>query len=62
MRPRPASDLKTELNFSVNDSNITRYSILDTRCRRPFDKLKAGLPATAKRPPNFWGVDRNVEL
>ncbi len=20
------------------------------------------VPATAKQPPNFWGVDRNVEL
>jgi len=31
IRPRPESDLKTELNFSVNDSNITRFLILDAR-------------------------------
>jgi hypothetical protein len=36
--PRPDSDLKTELNFSVSDSNIAQYWILDV----------VAVPATAK--------------
>jgi hypothetical protein len=39
-------------SLKLRRTSDTRYLMLDV----------VAVPATAKQPTNFWGIDRNVEL